>query len=328
MPLDITAKESTKTLIPQMSRKLDFDPDKDIPRLTGKVIIITGGTAGLGRETLLSFAAHDPSRIFFTGRSQTSADEVLREARTRYPSTPVSFIPCNLASLAHVRDAARTILARTDRLDLAFMNAGIMAVPPGLTEDGYEIQFGTNHLGHALLVKLLTPLLEATAETTGDVRVVWNTSQGYAGHPRGGIIFDRLKTDMHDFLLAPWQLYGQSKLANMLYAKAYNRHHPDILSVAVHPGVAYTGLVTGLSWGNRMFTYLSTWRVRISAEQCAWNQQWAATAVRGDGKGEVRNGVYYEPVGVETKVMRQGGDDELGEKLWEWTDKELQGYQL
>lgn len=314
--------------MPQISRGLDFDPDRDIPRLTGKVILITGGTAGLGRETLLSLAAHNPSRILFTGRSQSSADEVLQEIRTRDLSVSVSFVPCNLASLNHVCDAAHNILAQTDRLDLAFMNAGIMAVPPGLTDDGYEIQFGTNHLGHALLVKLLTPLLETTAKTTGDVRVIWTTSQGYAGHLRGGIVFDRLKTDMHDYLLAPWQLYGQSKLANMVYAKAYNRHNPDILSVAIHPGVAYTGLVTRLSWVSRMFTYVSTWRVRISAEQCAWNQQWAATARRGDGKGEVRSGVYYEPVGVETKVIRRGGDDELGERLWEWTEKELQRYQL
>ncbi len=162
---------------------LNFDPAKDIPDLSSKVFLITGGTAGLGYESVLSLASHNPAQIFFTGRSQSSAAKLLEVCKEKYPSVPVSFVKCDLASLSAVKAAAREMLARTDRLDVVMANAGVMALPPGLTEDGYEIQFGTNHVGHALLVKLLMPVLERTAEGVGDVRVVWSTSLGYQGHP-------------------------------------------------------------------------------------------------------------------------------------------------
>jgi len=114
--------------------------------------------------------------------------------------------------------AARQILQQTDRLDIAMMNAGVMALPLGQTRERYEVQFGTNHMGQALLLKLLTPLLPATASRpeSRDVRVVWNTSQGYALHLKGGILFEKLKTDQADisFTGGEWVRYGRSKSAN------------------------------------------------------------------------------------------------------------------
>jgi NAD(P)-dependent dehydrogenase (short-subunit alcohol dehydrogenase family) len=308
---------------------LSFNPDKDIPSLAGKVILVTGGTAGLGKETVLSFAGHEPAHIFFTGRSQPSADKVIEEAKAKHPGTPVTFVKCDLASFASVKEAAKTILSQTDRLDIAMMNAGVMALPPGLTKEGYEIQFGTNHMGHALLLTLLTPLLETTAsKPDADVRVVWNTSLGYQGHTAGGIHFDKLKTTQCDIppmgLMAKWFRYGQSKLANLLYARAYAKHHPNITSVSIHPGVSATGLVTGLGLFDRMFVYGTNIATMIPAEQCARNQQWAATAP----KGKVVSGKYYEPVGAEKVPVREGSNDELAEKLYEWTEKELEGWSL
>ena len=119
---------------------LDFDPSKEIPDLKGKVILITGGTNGLGFETALSFAAHGPAHIYFTGRSQPSADKLIKEVKTKYSDTPITFIRCDLASLQFVEDAAKELVSKTDRLDIFMANAGIMALPPGLTNDGYEIQ--------------------------------------------------------------------------------------------------------------------------------------------------------------------------------------------
>jgi NAD(P)-dependent dehydrogenase (short-subunit alcohol dehydrogenase family) len=139
--------------------QLHFDAATEIPSLAGKTILVTGGTAGLGRETVLAFAKHEPARIYFTGRSQSSADSLVAEAKTSNPNTPLTFIQCDLASLTSVQQAARTIVDWTDRLDIAMLNAGIMAVgvldaqmqrrliyqsvqvPGGLTKDGYEIQF-------------------------------------------------------------------------------------------------------------------------------------------------------------------------------------------
>lgn len=310
--------------------KLNFNPATEIPSLAGKVILVTGGTAGLGRETILSFVEHEPAHIFFTGRSQGSAGKVISDAENIAPKIPVTFIPCDLALLSTVQKAAKEILAKTNRLDIVMANAGIMAVPHALTPDGYEIQFGTNHMGHALLLKLLTPLLESTAQGSKDVRIIWNTSQGYGLHPAGGILFDKLKTSQADIspIMGAWTRYGQSKLANMLYARSYATHHPTITSVAIHPGISATGLVTSLGLASRMLVYVTSFGRMISAEQCAWNQQWAATAPRGSGAKQVESGRYYEPVGVKTTPRRSGTDDELAEKLWTWTQKELEGYSV
>ncbi|KAK5735766.1 hypothetical protein LTR17_007938 [Elasticomyces elasticus] len=311
-----------------MAPKLVFDPVKDIPSLSGKVILVTGGTAGLGRETVLSFAAHTPAHIFFTGRSKSSADSLVKEAKSKFPEAPITFVQCDLASLESVQKAAKSILEQTDRLDIGMLNAGVMALPPGLTKDGYEIQFGTNHIGHALLVKLLTPLLESTAKRTSDVRLVWNTSLGYKGHLKGGIFFDKLKTTQSNITpaLAHWMRYGQSKLANLVYSRAYANKHPSITSVSIHPGVSATGLVTSLSFANRMFVYATNINNMISAEECAWNQEWAATAPLGTGKREVQSGRYYEPVGIEMEPTGEAKSEELAEKLWTWTQDELASY--
>ncbi|KAK3658062.1 hypothetical protein LTR56_000729 [Elasticomyces elasticus] len=320
-----------------MAPKLVFDPVKDIPSLSGKVILVTGGTAGLGRETVLSFAAHTPAHIFFTGRSQSSADSLVKEAKSKFPEAPVTFVQCDLASLESVQKAAKSILEQTDRLDIGMLNAGVMALPPGLTKDVSPflrpMAIGTadcsqNHIGHALLVKLLTPLLESTAKRTSDVRLVWNTSLGYKGHLKGGIFFDKLKTTQSNITpaLAHWMRYGQSKLANLVYSRAYANKHPSITSVSIHPGVSATGLVTSLSFANRMFVYATNINNMISAEECAWNQEWAATAPLGTGKREVQSGKYYEPVGIEMEPTGEGKNDELAEKLWNWTQDELASY--
>jgi len=179
-------------------------------------------------------------------------------------------------------------------------------------------------------VKLLTPILEATAKRTGDVRLVWNTSLGYKGHLKGGVLFDSVKTTQSNItpVLGSWMRYGQSKLANLLYARAYTQHHPSIVSVSIHPGVSATGLVTSLSFSQRMFVYATNIGRMISAEECAWNQQWAATAPLGTGERQVENGKFYEPVGVKTVPTGEATDDELAEKLWQWTQDELAGYTL
>lgn len=309
---------------------IEFDAAKEVPDLSSRVVLITGGTAGLGYETALSFAAHSPGRILFTGRSQSSADKLIKDVNSKFPSTPIDFVKCDLASLEAVRNAAKEVLSKTDRLDILMANAGVMALPPGLTADGYELQFGTNHVGHALLVKLLTPLMEKTAARHGDVRIIWNTSLGYQFAPRGGIIFEKLKTTQEDIapMLASWGRYGQSKLANILYARAYARHHPSITSVTIHPGISATGLVTNLSWAQRAFIYATTIGQMIPAEQCAWNQQWAATAPQGKDERQIESGTYYEPVGVKGKLKGESGNDELADKLWNWTQEELEGCSL
>lgn len=318
-------------------RKPVFDAEKEIPSLAGKVILITGGTGGLGRETVVSFAKHDAAHIYFTGRSQPSAEETIRLAKAASPTASVTFIKCDLASFASIEKAAKDLVSRTQRLDILMANAGIMAHPPGLTEDGYELQFGTNHMGHALLVKLLTPLLLQTAERpeSRDVRVVWDTSLGHKGHNPKGIDFAKLKTKHEDIVpcgmqgsVGPWIRYAQSKLANLVYARAYAKHYPQITSVSIHPGVSATGLVGGLSLPQKMFVYATSYPIMIPAEMCAWNQQWAATAPLGDGERQVQTGTFYMPVAKKGTTTKKGNDPELEKQLWDWTEEELKEWKI
>jgi NAD(P)-dependent dehydrogenase (short-subunit alcohol dehydrogenase family) len=321
--------------------KSTFRPEKSIPDLAGRVILVTGGlipspssslscviditagTAGLGAESVFQIAQHHPATVYFTGRSATSAQGVIDRVKAAVPDANIVFVACDLTSLASVKAAAERVLAETDRLDVLMCNAGIMATPLGLTQDGYERQFGVNHLGHALLVRTLLPLLRRTAAAPGaDVRVVVLTSHGFRLHPSGGIRFDTLKTTQDFGAGGPWLRYGQSKLANLLYARELARREPTLAVLAVHPGVVKTGLVSDLSRAQRLVVRAGNLRGYLAPEQGAYTQLWAAFAPRA----EMKSGTMYEPVGVPTKMNAKVEDGELAQKLWTWTEEALKEY--
>ncbi|PYH44772.1 oxidoreductase, short-chain dehydrogenase/reductase family [Aspergillus saccharolyticus JOP 1030-1] len=158
-------------------------------------------------------------RTSISAAARPGVETVMEQIRQSGSTTPVTFLQCDLADLSSVQRAAEAFLAQDSCLDVLMCNAGIMAHPAGLTADGYEIQFGTNHLGHALLIHKLLPRLEATAAKGRDVRVITLTSFGLRGHPPGGIPFSNLRTTQEYPVLAGWICYGQSKLANLLYAR-------------------------------------------------------------------------------------------------------------
>jgi NAD(P)-dependent dehydrogenase (short-subunit alcohol dehydrogenase family) len=249
---------------------------------------------------------------------------VLARAKAAAPDANVVFLPCDLASLASVKAAAEQFVAAADRLDVLICNAGIMAVPRGVTQDGYEVQFGTNHLGHALLVKTLLPTLRRTAAAPGaDVRVVTLTSLGFRLHPKGGIHFDTLRSEQDAGFGGPWARYGQSKLANLLYARELARRVPELTSLAVHPGVVDTGLVGGLGCWNRLLIRVTNPAGYLTPAEGAYNELWAAF---GD-KADLQNGQMYEPVGQLSKQLdATAKDDQLAAKLWKWTEEALQAY--
>jgi NAD(P)-dependent dehydrogenase (short-subunit alcohol dehydrogenase family) len=223
-----------------------FDPSKDIPDLSGKVIIVTGGNNGLGKESILQLSKHNPSKIYLCARSSSKAQQAIASIKSAIPNANILFLELDLASLASVKSAAETFLAENTRLDILINNAGIMAVPPGLTSDGYEIQFGTNYLGHALFTSLLLPLLLSTSSApNSDVRIVNVSSIGVRLAPKPGLVLDQVKTDMKEGF-STWELYGQSKLANVLFTKGLAARYPAIKSVAVHPGGVDTGLARGI----------------------------------------------------------------------------------
>ena len=195
-----------------------------------------------------------------------------------------------------------------------------MATPKGTTADGYEIQLGTNHIGHFLLTKLLLPVLESTAAKPGsDVRIVNLTSEGHKMAPSGGIVLDSDKTKN----LGPWAAYGNSKLSNILFAKELAKRYPNITSVSVHPGVIRTDLYNPYS-GNS-----SIMKLGLNLISWFWtdvpsgtkNQLWAATCQ----KDKLENGTYYTPIASTGNGSGYTKDGELSKKLWEWTEKEVAG---
>ncbi|KAL4783694.1 retinol dehydrogenase 11 [Aspergillus varians] len=302
-----------------------FNPTTDMPDMSGKVILITGGTAGLGAETTRQLAKKSPAHIYISGRKVAAADKIIQEIQEAGNTAPVTFLPCDLASLDSVKQAADSFLARESRLDILMCNAGIMATPPGLTADGYEIQFGTNHLGHALLIRKLLPLLTATAAMGEgqDVRVIQLTSLGFKLHPGAGIVFDAVRTTQEFSAFGGWIRYGQSKLANLLYAKELARRYPALTSISLTPGVVNTGLVDNLGCVNRAFVWVTNLGQVMGPEEGAHNQLWAATT----SKEKLENGKFYEPVGVlSTKLDAASKDEALAKRLWEWTDEALVAY--
>ncbi len=246
------------------------------------------------------------------------------------PNVKLTFLKCDISSLASVQECSQTLKAATDRLDILFLNAGIMAVDGATSIDGYEIQWATNQMGHALLVKLLLPLLQHTTQQPGaDVRVINLTSIAYQQAPKPlGIDFETLKSKQEklsrSMTLPPrWARYGQSKLAQLLYTEQLAKHYPEVTFVSVHPGVILTGLFENVSLAMKLPVLLSSMGKRTPVEEGHFNQCWAATCA----KSSLKNGEYYEPIGeIGNRTTLQAKDKELGERLWEWTQKELEAF--
>ena len=209
-----------------------------------------------------------------------------------------------------------------------------MAQPPALTKEGYEIQFGTNHIGHALLTKKLMPVLQKTAvEPNADVRIINLTSEGHKFAPNPtGFIPEACTTDMANY--NTFTRYGQSKLANILFTNELVRRYPAITSVSIHPGAVATGLSGPFAAAHPWFnmTLMPIWKlVKTQPTIDAYNQTWASVApVEGkavtgkEGLETVKQGAYYVPVAKEGGTTKFAKDAELAKQLWEWTEGELQ----
>jgi NAD(P)-dependent dehydrogenase (short-subunit alcohol dehydrogenase family) len=260
-----------------------------LPELTGKVALITGANSGIGFEAARALAkrgAHVILGCRDSDRGQAALDRILHEKS----DARVELLALDLADLARVRAAAVRVLDAHSRLDLLCNNAGLMAIPRTLTSDGYEMQFAVNHLGHFALTSLLLGALLASDAA----RIVTISS---LAHRIGRIRLDDLDGERG---YEKWQAYGQSKLANLLFAYELQRRlsarGARAISVACHPGYASTNLqqVGPRVEGSRVraaFFKLGNAVLAQSAEKGAWPTLYAATA------DEVRGGDYIGPGG-------------------------------
>ncbi|KAI0390652.1 oxidoreductase [Xylariaceae sp. FL0594] len=300
---------------------LDFDLERDVPLLTGKVILITGGTNGLGAASAEVLARRDPAKIYITGRSESAAQRVIANVKSSGSRTEVVWLNCDHTKLATVKAAADAFLAKESRLDVLMANAGVMARPPGLTSDGYEIQFGINHVAHALWIRKLLPLLQRTAKEHGEARIIPISSLALVLAPRGhGIVFDDLKTTQDYWFLGKWQRYAQSKLANLLYGRELARRYPEITTLVADPGPSNTGLVSNLGLLDKMIVHLGNIGRFLGVDQGHLSQVWTV----GVPKEKAKVGELYEPVGKPTDSYTPFClDQKLAERLWDWTEQEL-----
>lgn len=299
-----------------------YDPDKEGSSLSGKVVLVTGGSSGLGKQAVILMARQGASQIWLTSRTADEANQAREDIRKQVPGANVKAVALDLASFRSIREAAMIILASLTSLDTLMLNAGVMGTSPAVTEDGYEQQFGINYMGHAFLTKLLLPLLDKTSTGGADVRVIMITSYSHWNSPQGGIQFSSLKTRAEQ--LPSLQRYAQSKLALILFARQLANNHPRLTVAAVHPGAADTDLqrgMTGIGWAdkvlgavtNKLFLYQPV-------EIVARHQVWAATTP------ELLSGEYYEPLGLVGKRRPEAADDDLAARLWNWTDDEFQAW--
>jgi NAD(P)-dependent dehydrogenase (short-subunit alcohol dehydrogenase family) len=251
----------------------------DVPDLTGRSAVVTGANSGIGFTTALGLARAG-MQVVMTSRDAARGQAALMRARQLCPGAEIELRSLDLADLASVRAFVGTV----DNLDLLVNNAGVMATPHRRTADGFELQLGTNHLGHFALTGLLMPALlhgsEGPRAADDRARVVTVTS----GLHRTG----RLRRDdlMHEGGYRRWSAYGQSKLANMLFTLELQRRAAaagaPLLSLAAHPGYAATNLqavgprMDGRAWVERL-TDLAGRVFAQSAEAGAWPTLRAAT---------------------------------------------------
>lgn len=254
----------------------------DIPSLERRVAVVTGANSGLGLETAKALAGAG-AHVVMAARNREKAAAAHSAILAEHPAASLENVRLDLASLASVEEAAREILSAHDAVDILANNAGLMAMPERATEDGFEMQFGVNHLGHWALTALLMPaLLRAEA-----ARVVTVTS---TAHLTGRAI-DPDNPHLHG-TYAPWKAYGQAKLANYHFAlglqREFERAGVTAQSLVAHPGLAHTNLQVhtvaegGTGWTGRFWRWMAR-HTGMSPERGALPMLRAATdpAARG-----------------------------------------------
>ncbi|MFC7187185.1 oxidoreductase [Halorubrum yunnanense] len=309
----------------------------EMPRLDGKTVVVTGANSGLGYEGTRAFAEKGATVVMAcrsVDRGERAADEIRRESAAARDDLDLDVRECDLASLDSVATFGEGLGDDYDAVDVLCNNAGVMAIPRSETEDGFETQFGVNHLGHFALTGRLFPLLEAAEGVGGDARVV---TQSSGAHEQGEMDFSDLNWERS---YGKWKAYGRSKLANLLFAYELQRRindpeggddpegdDPGLRSVACHPGYAATNLQlrTAEESGNPLLKAGMKAANAVLGQDAATGSLpmlYAATA-------DVDGGAYVEPSGL----MNMRGTPTVGRsneasydradarRLWEYSEE-------
>jgi NAD(P)-dependent dehydrogenase (short-subunit alcohol dehydrogenase family) len=290
---------------------------KNIPDQSGKVVIVTGANSGIGCEATRALALRG-AIVVMACRSLQKGERAVEQILSENPQGQLILYQLDLANLSSVQHFSAEFLTEYDRLDILINNAGVMATPYRKTADGFELQFGTNHLGHFKLTGLLFDLLRSTPNS----RVV--TVSSYA-HYFGRIKFSDLNSERS---YQKWSAYGQSKLANVLFGyeleRRAARHGNAPISIVAHPGYA----ATNLQHTSALFSFLNRF-IAQSPRMGALPVLYAATSP------EIQGGEFIGPDGFlaqrgyphQSRSSRRSYDQELAQRLWE-VSEQLAGIQI
>lgn len=293
----------------------------DIPDQNGRTAVVTGANGGLGLETARELARRG-AHVLMAVRNLQKAEAAVTDIRATVPDASLELVALDLGSQASVREAAEGILLLHERIDLLVNNAGVMGIPERKTVDGFEMQFGVDHLGHWTLTALLLPVLLGSPEA----RIVTVTS---TAHHMGRAVDP--KNPHLDGRYRPWRAYGQAKLANFHFGLGLQRRldqaGASAASLIAHPGLSNTDLQTvsvqetGGGASQRFFQMLAR-RTGMPAAQGALSQLRAAT------DPGARGGEFYGPLFVNNgppvrkPIFRRIGLNRAIAKLWEVSERE------
>lgn len=297
----------------------------NIPSQKGKVIIVTGGNGGIGYETTKELYAKG-AKVYVASRSQSKAEAAITKIKQEVVGADVGsleFLELDLMSLESTKAAADAFIAAEPTLDVLINNAGIMAVDYKLTKDGCDQQLQTNHIAPFLFTNLLLPKFK----TSKDPRIV-NVSS---------IAHQRYYTETEDSFASfevsngdlggQWQRYGQSKIANVLFAQELAKRHPEILSNSCHPGIIASDLYNHLGFMSTMIKGFAAIGAGLNTADGALTQLYLATSP--EIASSKISGQYYVPL-AKRSTASSAANEKCASRLWILSEKFLadKGYSL